>query len=121
MWPSRITATRWPSVIASTWSCVTYTVVVASVACSCWSDVRIVTRSFASRFESGSSLRNATGLPAVAGPPVEHLLQAEHPRHLEHALVDLPARQLPDAQPVPEVLAHGHVRVERVVLEDHRE
>ena len=55
--PARITATRSPRVIASVWSWVTYTVVVPS---RCWiraTSVRICTRSFASRFESGSSIR----------------------------------------------------------------
>jgi hypothetical protein len=53
--PSRSTATRWPSVIASTWSWVTYTVVTPSRACSWASEARIETRSLASRFDSGSS------------------------------------------------------------------
>src|SRR5205085_1043970 len=59
--PSRITATRWPRVIASTWSCVTYTVVTPSRRWSCERDARMPTRSLASRFESGSSSRNACG------------------------------------------------------------
>ena len=51
------TATRCPSVIASAWSCVTYTVVTPSSAWRAAMSVRICTRSFASRFESGSSMR----------------------------------------------------------------
>ncbi len=67
-WPFLITATRSPIVMASTWSCVTYSVVTPS---SCWIraiSVRIWTRSFASRFESGSSMRNAFGSRTIARP-----------------------------------------------------
>ena len=63
-----MTATRSPSVKASVWSCVTYTVVVPS---RCWmrdTSVRICTRSFASRLESGSSIRKATGSRTIARP-----------------------------------------------------
>ena len=96
---------------------------------------RIWTRSFASRFESGSSIRNACGLahdraahrdalalPAreVARPLRQHLREAEHlgapPRRAAGSrLVD--AAHL---QPERHVLVDVHVRVERVVLEDHR-
>jgi len=48
--------------IASTWSCVTYTVVVLSGAGSFEISARICTRSSASRFDSGSSNRNTEGL-----------------------------------------------------------
>jgi hypothetical protein len=40
-------------VIASTWSCVTWTVVVPSRRCNAVICVRVWTRSFASRFDSG--------------------------------------------------------------------
>ena len=66
--PSRMTATRCPIVIASTWSCVTYSVVTFS---ACWMRAispRICTRSFASRFESGSSMRKAFGSRTIARP-----------------------------------------------------
>ncbi len=66
--PSRMTQTRCPSVIASTWSCVTYTVVTPSRSCSCDSDARIETRSLASRLDSGSSMRNAFGSLTIARP-----------------------------------------------------
>ena len=52
---------RWPIVIASTWSWVTYTTVAASRRWSSTSSARVCTRSLASRFESGSSMRNACG------------------------------------------------------------
>jgi LacI family repressor for deo operon, udp, cdd, tsx, nupC, and nupG len=49
--------------MASVWSCVTYKVVVPSRFWIFDSDVRICPRSFASRLDSGSSMRNAFGLP----------------------------------------------------------
>ena len=66
--PSRITQTRSPRVIASTWSWVTYTVVMPSRSCSWLSAARIDTRSLASRFDSGSSIRNACGSRTMARP-----------------------------------------------------
>src|SRR4029079_9232727 len=55
-------------VIASTWSWVTYTVVTASRASSSASSVLVCTRSLASRFESGSSIRYTFGLRTIARP-----------------------------------------------------
>ncbi len=66
--PARMTATRSPSVIASTWSWVTYTVVVPSRFCSRETSVRICTRSLASRLDSGSSIRNAFGVRTITRP-----------------------------------------------------
>ncbi len=63
-----MTTIRSPSVIASVWSCVTYTVVVSSRCCSFDTIVRICTRSLASRLDSGSSIRNAFGLRTIARP-----------------------------------------------------
>ena len=66
--PLRMTATRSPIVMASTWSCVTYSVVTRR---SCWIRAiseRIWTRSLASRFDSGSSMRNALGSRTMARP-----------------------------------------------------
>jgi hypothetical protein len=68
MIPSRSTATRCPSVIASIWSCVTYTVVTPRRSCSFASSARIDTRSLASRFESGSSIKKAFGSRTIARP-----------------------------------------------------
>ncbi len=68
MTPSRITASRSPSVIASVWSWVTYTVVVCSRR---WMRVisdRIWMRSLASRLERGSSMRKAWGSRTIARP-----------------------------------------------------
>ncbi len=63
-----MTATRSPIVIASVWSCVTYSVVVPSSWCSRAMYARISTRSLASRFESGSSMRKACGWRTIARP-----------------------------------------------------
>ena len=53
--------------------------------------------------------------------PLDQLLQVEDVRSTLHALVDLPLRHLVVAQAEREVVVHGHVRVERVRLEDHRD
>jgi hypothetical protein len=66
--PSSKTQTRSPSVIASTWSWVTYTVVTPSRSCSWFSEARIDTRSLASRLDSGSSIKNACGSRTMARP-----------------------------------------------------
>ena len=66
--PSRSTATRFPRVIASTWSWVTYTVVTPSRSCSWFSEARIETRSLASRLLNGSSIKNACGSRTMARP-----------------------------------------------------
>ncbi len=59
---------RCASVIASTWSCVTYRVVVPRRWCSACSSLRICTRSLASRLDSGSSNRNTLGSRTMARP-----------------------------------------------------
>ena len=63
-----MTATRSPSVIASVWSWVTYTMVVPSRRWSRDTSVRVCTRSLASRLDSGSSIRNAAGSRTMARP-----------------------------------------------------
>src|SRR6185295_2861208 len=68
MRPSCITTIRSAIVIASTWSCVTYTVVVFSRWCSALISARIATRSLASRFDNGSSNRNTLGSRTIARP-----------------------------------------------------
>ena len=94
------------------------------------------TRSFASRFESGSSSRNACGWRTIARPiatrcrcPPESCAgrrssssaspSSSATSSTRRAISGL--RRPPRLQPVAEVLAHGHVRVERVGLEDHRD
>ena len=55
-------------VMASTWSWVTYTVVTPSRVCRAAIWVRVETRSFASRFDSGSSIKNTCGERTIARP-----------------------------------------------------
>ena len=50
----------------------------------------------------------------------EEALEAEQRRHVVHTTSDLPLRRAADAEPEAEVLAHAHVRIERIVLEHHR-
>ncbi len=134
--PSRMTATRSAIVIASAWSCVTYRVVVARRVCRRLISPRIVVRSLASRFESGSSMRNTEGSRTIARAsatrwrwPPERFFGRRSSRCaissdsatpstwvLRSALLE-PA----DAQRVADVLGDRHVRVERVALEDHRD
>jgi len=76
------------------------------------------TRSFASRFESGSSRRKARELGRA---PVEQIGEAEQLGDVLDPVSDLGLGRPPRLQPVPEVLADGHVRVQRVGLEDHRD
>ena len=95
----------------------------------------MLTRSFASRFESGSSIRKAFGSRTIARPiatrcrcPPESAAgwrSSSWSRPSSSAarldpLGDLALRRPAHLEPVAEVLAHRHVRVERVALEDHR-
>jgi hypothetical protein len=66
--------------------------------------------------------RDALALAAgeLRGPAVEELVEAEERGDLLHAPLRLGLRRLPHLEPVADVLAHGHVRIERVALEDHR-
>ncbi len=66
--PRLSTATRSPIVIASTWSWVTYIVVMPRRCCSSAISERICTRSLASRLDSGSSIRKALGSRTIARP-----------------------------------------------------
>jgi hypothetical protein len=82
----------------------------------------------ASRFDSGSSIRNACGSRTIARPiaqggglALEELLQAQHLGGVAHALLDLRLRGATELEAEGEVLLDRHVRVERVVLEDHRD
>ena len=122
--------------MASTWSWVTYTVVMPSRAWSAAIWVRVDTRSFASRLDSGSSIRNTLGSRTIARPIAtrcrwppdsaaglrsKRLFQVEQLRCLVDAAVSLLLRGARDLQRKPHVLANGHVRVQGVVLEDHRD
>ena len=48
-------------------------------------------------------------------------LEVEDPRCLGHLAIDHAAWNLGELQRESHVLAHGHVRVQRVALEDHRD
>ena len=63
-----MTAIREPIVIASTWSWVTYTIVVSRRWWSRAISARVWTRSLASRLDSGSSIRNTAGSRTMARP-----------------------------------------------------
>ena len=67
--------------------------------------------------------RHTLALSARERPraPVEHLLETQQPGHVRDATTDLGLRCMPHLQAVREVLADVHVRIEGVVLEDHRE
>ena len=97
---------------------------------------RIWTRSFASRFDSGSSIRKTCGWRTIARPiatrcrwppessfglPVEVRRQVEHLRRPRDALLDLAFGALRSRSPNAMFSATRQVRVERVVLEDHRD
>ncbi len=67
--------------------------------------------------------RDALALPTgeVRGPAVEVGLEPEHLRHVADAPLDLRLRRLANLEAVREVLVDRHVRVQRVVLEHHRD
>jgi hypothetical protein len=67
--------------------------------------------------------RDALALPAgeVGRLAVEVLGEVEDPRRLLDLALDLLLRDLRELQREAHVVAHGHVRIERVVLEDHRD
>ena len=95
---------------------------------------RICTRSFASRFDSGSSIRNACGWRTIARPiatrwrwPPDSAAglrfnSSSRPRIRAASctrVVDLVLRHLLQLEPERHVVEHGHVRIQRVVLEHH--
>ena len=110
--------------------------VLPSRRCSLAISMRISTRSSASRFDSGSSNRNTLGSPhdgaahrdaltLAAGqlPRLarQHRSDFEDPRGLLHPGVDLRLRHAAIAQPIGHVVVDAHMRIERVVLEHHRD
>ena len=54
-------------------------------------------------------------------PALQQRQEPEDPRGIEHALFELPFGGLPELQPERQVLLDGHVRVQRVALEHHRD
>ena len=73
--------------------------------------------------DDGTADGNALTLPARErlGAPVEKLLDTEDLGRLAHACIDLLLRILPKFQTERHVVVDGHVRIESVVLEDHRD
>ena len=71
----------------------------------------------------GSAHRHTLALTAgeLARAPLQQRAQLEDTRGLAHARIDLGLGQLRDLQPIGHVVVHAHVRIERVVLEDHRD
>ena len=67
--------------------------------------------------------RDSLALPAGEGAwlPPEIRLQVEDPRSFVHTAADLVLRELCELQRKRNVVANAHVRVERVVLEHHRD
>jgi hypothetical protein len=57
----------------------------------------------------------------LGGPAVQQLLQAQHLGHLLDAPGDVTLGHPAPAQRIGEVARHRHVRVQGVVLEDHRD
>ena len=97
---------------------------------------RIWTRSLASRFESGSSIRKTLGSRTIARPiATRWRWPPESCRGLRSSSDSSPSerpicstrgrisgsRHPARAEPEGDVVEHRHVRVERVVLEDHRD
>ena len=95
---------------------------------------RICTRSFASRFESGSSMRNTCGSRTIARPiatrwrwppeswPGFRLRWSTRPMMRAVSAIrsaGFRLRHLPHPQREADVLGNRHVRVQRVVLEHH--
>ena len=71
------------------------------------------------RAAHGYALSLAAG--ELRRPSLEHGLQAEQRGHLVDAPADLLLGRSAHLEAVPEVLPDRHVRVERVILEDHRD
>ena len=67
----------------------------------------------------------ATALPLPPGKRsrllVEQFVETEDATRVAHSRVDLVLRDLLELQPERHVVEHGHVRIERVVLEHHRD
>src|ERR1043166_5864095 len=130
--------TRSPSVIASIWSWVTKTEVVGICACRRFISMRMRARSFASRFDKGSSNRNTCGLRTMQRPsatrccwPPDNCFgflcirtwrRRERGGRGGSGRLRVCARWLfVVAQAEGEIVVDAHVLVERVVLENHRD
>ena len=132
-----ITATRSPIVIASVWSCVTYIVVVPSrvwmprdLGAHLDPELRVEVRQRLVHQErlrlahDRAAHRHPLALPARRAPSAggrgarsnPRIAAASRTRRSVSSFVDLP-----HLERERHVLADGHVRVQRVVLEDHRD
>ncbi len=90
--------------------------------------LKVRRRSRAERDARAAEVGAQLGLDALLLPagqrrrtPCQQRLQAELGTDLGGAGLALGARAPPDLQRIGDVLEHGHVRVERIVLEDHRQ
>src|SRR6266566_3448430 len=114
-----MTATRSAMVSASSWSCVTKIDVMPISFCRRLISPRMSWRRRASRFESGSSRSRMSGR-FTSARALEEIADLHAPRRLAHALVAFRLRhRTPQLEREADVLGDGHVRVERVALEDH--
>ena len=126
---------RSPRVIASDWSWVTYRLVTPTRRCSCEDlGAHLAAQlgvEVAERLVEKEDLRLAHQRPAhgdalrlaaaqLRRAAVQQRSRPSIARHLAHAPVDLGARHAVFLESEGEVLVHGQVRVEGVVLEDHR-
>ena len=131
-----MTTMRSAMVIASTWSCVTYTVVVFRRWCSALISARIATRSLASRLRQRLVEQEHLGiahdraahrhpLPLAAGElarkALEVRVEVQDLRRVRDALLHDLGVRLAQLQAERHVLGDGHVRIQRVALEHHRD
>ena len=127
-----MTATRSPIVRASTWSCVTYSVVTPEIVLQLRdlrtrldAQLRVEVREWLVHQKrlrmahDRAAHRDALALAAgeVARLALEQLLEVEDARRVLDARVDLGLRHLLDAQAEGDVLVDREVRIERVALE----
>src|SRR5579883_2675582 len=114
-------------VIASTWSWVTNTMVVLSCCASALISALTCARSLASRLDKGSSNKNALGSRTMALAAGELLrlavqigLDVQERRRALDPRIDLRLRKPAQFQRKRHVVVDAHVRIERIVLEHHR-
>ena len=84
---------------------------------------RLVEEKHARRPHDGPPHRDALPLPSreLAGKPGQELLQTQHLRGAVHRFLDHALLVSGDLETEGLVLIRGHVRIERVILEHHRD